>query len=131
MAYTRVNVIAPDSAEAGEVVPVTVEVKNTWDYQFAVYVEVTYNSDLAFESSDRWVYPGERVEFDGSFIMPNRSITIHAYSYVEDEEGYWNRDSEGKKSVTLQGEVKKLPLLPVALLSGGVVALVALAKRGK
>jgi len=103
--YTQVEIVAPDSASAGEMVPVTVKITNTWDYQFAVYVEALYNSEWGFESEDRWIYPGETVSFSGSFTMPDRDITIHARSYVLDGElglpEGWHRDAEGKKSVAL------------------------------
>ncbi|MBA7648105.1 hypothetical protein ES703_55885 [subsurface metagenome] len=103
--YTQVEIVAPDSASAGEMVPVTVKVTNTWTYQFAVYVEALYNSEWGFDTEDRWIYPGETVSFSGSFTMPNRDITIHARSYVLDGElglpEGWHRDAEGKKSVAL------------------------------
>ncbi len=103
--YTQVEIVAPDSAAAGETVPVTIKVTNTWTYQFAVYVEALYDSEWGFDTEDRWIYPGETLSFSGSFTMPNRDITIHARSYVLDGElglpEGWHRDAEGKKSVAL------------------------------
>ncbi|MBA7675318.1 hypothetical protein ES703_83548 [subsurface metagenome] len=103
--YTQVEIVVPDSASAGEMVPVTIKVTNTWSYQFAVYGEALYNSEWGFDTEDRWIYPGETLSFSGSFTMPDRDITIHAYSYVLDGElglpEGWHRDAEGKKSVAL------------------------------
>lgn len=104
--YTSIKIVkTPDSAKAGGRVPVTVEVTNTWDYQFAVYVEALYDSALAFESPDRWVYPGETVAFSGSFTMPNRDITLKVTSYVEDGElGLalgWHLDAVSSKTIAL------------------------------
>jgi len=127
--YAQIEIVAPNSAGVGELVPLTIKVKNIWDYQFATYVEVLYDSEAGFESPDRWVYPGETIEFDGSFTMPDKGVTIYAYSYVEDEEGYWARDASKYVKISLEGEeIKKFPLLPVALVGAGL-AMVVLAKR--
>ncbi len=133
-AYTNITeIVAPSSAPQGSTVPVTIKVKNTWDYQFAMYVEGYSDSELIFESESRWIYPGETLSFPGSFIMPDRDVTITAYSYVEDGElGLpvgWHRDDEAAKDVNLGAEVP-VSFLPLAMLGGlavlGVVVVGAL-----
>ena len=138
-AYTNITeIVAPSSAPQGSTVPVTIRVANIWDYQFAIYVEAFYDSELIFESVDRWIYPGETLSFSSSFIMPDRDITIHAYSYVEDgalglTEG-WHRDDEAAKNVSL-GTGVPVSFLPLAMLGGlavlgvGIVVALSAAKR--
>ena len=106
--YTSIEIVkTPDSAKAGGRVPVTVEVTHTWTepYSFGLYVEAFYDSELAFESPDRWVYPGETVSFSGSFTMPGRDITLKVTSYVEDGElGLalgWHLDAVSSKNIAL------------------------------
>jgi len=139
--YTNITeIVAPSSASQGSIVPVTIKATNIWDYQFAVYVEAFCDSELIFESEARWIYPGETLSFPSSFIMPDRDVTIHAYTYVENgalglPEG-WHRDDEAAKDVSLGAEVP-VSFLPLAVLGGltalglGVVGVVALsaAKR--
>ncbi len=103
--YTKVEIVAPSSAAAGETVPVTIRITNIWDYQFAVYVEGYFDSEWFIWSTDFWIYPGETYQVTGSFVMPNKGVTIAAYSYVEDGElGLpvgWHRDDEVTKGVSL------------------------------
>ena len=138
-AYTNITeIVAPNSAPQGSTVPVTIRVANIWDYPFAVYVEAFCDSELIFESEECWIYPGETLSFPSSFIMPDRDVTIHANSYVEDGElglpEGWHRDDEAAKNVGLGAPVSFLPLAMLgglAVLGVGVGAVVALsaAKR--
>ena len=136
-AYTNITkIVAPSSAPQGSTVPITIKVKNIWDYQFAVYVEALYDSEWGFDTEARWIYPGETLSFSGSFIMPDSDITIHACSYVLDGElglpEGWHRDDEAAKDVSLGAEVSFLPLLAIlggiGILGVGGIA-VALAAR--
>ena len=97
-----VDIVAPSSAAAGETVLVTVSVENIWDYQFAMYIEALYDSELFYESSgDDWIYPGETLSFPCSFVMPDKDVTITVRSYYQDEDGYWHKDDEATKDVSL------------------------------
>ncbi|GAH80297.1 unnamed protein product, partial [marine sediment metagenome] len=44
---------------------------------------------------------GATHSFQGSFIMWDRDVTIHAYSYIEDEDGFVHLDNEAAKDVKL------------------------------
>jgi len=136
--YTNITkIVAPSSAPQGSTVPVTIKVANIWDYQFAVYVEALCDSELIFESESRWIYPGETYQVTGSFIMPDRDVTITAYSYVEDGElglpEGWHKDDEAAKNVSLGAGVP-VSFLPLAMLGGlavlGVGVVVALSAVG-
>ncbi|GAH76417.1 unnamed protein product, partial [marine sediment metagenome] len=50
---------------------------------------------------DYWVPAGSTHSFSGSFIMPDMDVTIHAYSFYEDEDGYMHLDDEAEKDVSL------------------------------
>lgn len=101
--YTDVvEIVAPDSAAAGETVPVTIKIKNT--YTASVHVSaigVWDSEDLFIDWLDYWIPAGKTHSFFGSFVMPARDVTIHAYSYYEDLDGYWRYDDEDEKAVSL------------------------------
>ena len=84
-AYTDiVSIIAPSSAKYGDVVSITVKVKNL--YTVAIYIAVTgrYNGvDIAFSPDYATVGAGATYTFTGSFTMPNKSIKLEAWSF------YW------------------------------------------
>jgi hypothetical protein len=42
---------------------------------------------------------GATHSFSGSFVMPNKKVTIHAYSYWYGSDGYWYFDDELTKTV--------------------------------
>jgi len=98
-----VEIIAPDSASPGEIVSVTVRIKNTWtDYVHIAAVGVRDSEERFIDWLDQWVPSGQTYSFSGSFTMPNEDITIHLYSLYEDIEGYWRFDDEEEKVITLE-----------------------------
>ncbi len=97
-----VDIVAPSSAVAGETVPVTIKIKNIWTSSFRIYaVGVLDSYDRFIDWLDYWVPAGSTHSFSGSFIMPDEAVTIHAYSYYEDEDGYMRLDDEASKNVSL------------------------------
>ena len=102
--YTDVvDIVAPSSAAAGETVSVTIKIKNK--YSASVYVAAigVYDSEVRFiDWLMAWISPGATKSFSGSFVMPNKNVTIHGYSYYQDIDGYWRYDDEMSKNVTLQ-----------------------------
>ncbi|GAI60739.1 unnamed protein product [marine sediment metagenome] len=95
-AYTDiVDIAAPSSAVAGETVPVTIKIKNIWTSSFRIYaVGVLDSYDRFIDWLDYGVPAGSTHSFSGSFIMPDMDVTIHAYSFYEDEDGYMHLDDE-------------------------------------
>ncbi|MBA7674056.1 hypothetical protein ES703_82263 [subsurface metagenome] len=97
-----VDIVAPRSAVAGETVPVTIKIKNIWTgYVHVSAIGVLDAEDRFIDWLDYWIPAGVTHSFSGSFVMPARDATIHAYSYYETAEGYWSRDDEAAKDVSL------------------------------
>ncbi|MBA7666997.1 hypothetical protein ES703_75082 [subsurface metagenome] len=97
-----VEIVAPSSARAGETVPVTIKIRNKYSASVHVAAIGIYDSEERFiDWPDYWIPAGETHPFSGSFIMPDRDVTIHAYSYYEDADGYWYPDDEAEKAVSL------------------------------
>lgn len=102
-AYTDiVDIVAPASASAGETVPVTIKIKNIWTASVHVYaVGVANTEDRFIDWLSYWIPAGATHSFPGAFVMPDRDVTIHAYSYYEAEDGYLYFDDEADKDVSL------------------------------
>jgi len=97
-----VDIVAPSSAVAGETVSVTIKIKNTYSASVHVSAIGIWDSEERFiDWLDYWIPAGQTHSFSGSFAMPDRDVTIHAYSYYEDSEGYWRYDDEAQKDVSL------------------------------
>ncbi len=100
-----VDVAAPDQAIAGAQVGVSVTIKNLASVPVGIMVVaaleygVTPWPDVIFPSDWANVDPGETGEFSGYFYMPDRAVTIHAYSYYYGDDGGWHFDDEKTKSV--------------------------------
>jgi len=101
-----VQIIAPSQAAAGELVNVTVRIKNLYSSPIGIKVvgvpEYTglppgIYIDFPVESAN--VNPGETFSFYGSFTMPDRRVTVHAYSYWYGADDSWHLDDEMTKSV--------------------------------
>jgi len=114
--YTDVvEIVAPSSAGAGETVPVTIKIKNTWTGPVHVAAIGVYDTEEQFISWLKYVIPaGATHSFEGSFVMPGMDVTIHAFSYYEDIDGYWRYDDEAAKDVSLaevfQGTISRKEL---------------------
>lgn len=104
--YTQiVEIVVPSSARAGDWVDVTIKVKNIWTDWVHVWTLGLYDSVERFVDFTDWIPAGSTHEYMGSFIMPDRDVTIHAYTYYEGEGGGWYFDDEAEKAVSLE-EVK-------------------------
>ncbi len=101
--YTEItDIVAPSSAIAGESVPVTIKIRNKYSASVHVAAIGIYDTEERFiDWLDYWIPAGVTHSFSGSFVMPNKGVTIVAYSYYEDEEGYWHKDDEVTKGVSL------------------------------
>lgn len=97
-----VDIVAPSSATAGETVLVTIKIKNIWTASIHVAAIGIYDTEVRFiDWLDYWIPAGSTHSFSGSFAMPDRDITIHAYSYYEAEDGGWYFDDEASKDVSV------------------------------
>jgi len=116
--YTDIVAIdAPSSAVAGSRVDVTIRIRNKYTASVHVAAIGVYDSEERFIYWQYyWIPAGVTHSFSGSFIMPARDVTIHAYSYYEAEDGYWYFDDEAEKDVKLE-EVVGWQLLDTASVS--------------
>ncbi|GAI39775.1 unnamed protein product, partial [marine sediment metagenome] len=97
-----VDIVAPSSAQAGETVPVTIKIKNIWTGYVHVYAVGVWDSEERFiDWLDYWIPAGSTHSFSGSFTMPNRDVTIHAYSHYQAADDYLYVDDEAQTSVAL------------------------------
>ena len=108
--YTEIfEIIAPSSAPAGSAVSVTIRIKNIWTASVHVAAIGVWDSEQRFITwLDYWIPAGATHSFYGSFIMPAKDVTIHAYSYYEAADGKWYSDDETEKDVKLAVAWQKL-----------------------
>ncbi len=102
-----IEIVAPSQAVLGNRVDITVRVKNTYSGAIAVMVggalEYGVTPWPGIEFPENWanVDGGSVHSFSGSFIMPDRRVTIHAYSYWYGADGNWHFDEELTRSVDI------------------------------
>lgn len=97
-----VDIVAPSSAIAGETVPVTIRIRNKYSASVHVTAIGIYNTVERFiDWLKYWIPAGQTHSFSGSFVMPARNVTIHAYSLYEAEDGSFYLDDEDEKDVSL------------------------------
>ena len=120
--YTEIVAVdAPSSAVAGSRVDVTIRIKNIWtDYVHVSAIGVYDSEERFIDWLDYWIPPGSTHSFSGSFIMPAKDVTIHAYSWYEGEDGYLYFDDEAERDVRL-GEVVGWQLLDTRLAGVGTI----------
>lgn len=113
--YTEIQeIVAPDSAAQGERVDVTVKVKNIDPtfYHWVACVAI-YDGSAHFIDEEAFLAPGATYSFSGRFTMPNKAVTITAYSYYS-YYGEWIPDDEASKNVALaevfEGKISKKEL---------------------
>jgi len=100
--YSEVSIVAPDSAAIGSKVDVTIKIKNVQAFPIYAYAIGVLDSEERFIDWLGYLIPaGVTHSFSGSFTMWNRDVTIHAYSYIEDEYGVAHSDNEAAKDVKL------------------------------
>jgi hypothetical protein len=102
-----VEIVAPSQAMVGERVDITVRIKNTYSAAIGIMVAgaleygVTPWPGISFPENSTNVKGGATHSFSGYFTMPNKAVTIHAYSYWYGTDGAWHFDDEKTKSVSL------------------------------
>lgn len=106
-----VEIIAPSQAQAGSRVDITVKIKNTYPSAIGIMaVGVPEYSGVPGGEYINGLYPqqatanvdaGVTYSFSGFFIMPDKKVTIHAYSYWYGADGSWYFDDEMTRSVDI------------------------------
>ena len=102
-----VEIVAPAEAAQGSRVDITVRIKNTYSSAIGIMVGgaleygVSPWPDISFTEPSANVNGGATYSFSGYFIMPDKKVTIHAYSYYYGSDGSWHSDDEMTKVVNL------------------------------
>ena len=102
-----IEIIAPTEAAQGSRVDITVKIKNTYSSAVGIMVGgaleygVSPWPSITFPSPSANVNSGITYSFSGYFTMPDKKVTIHAYSYYYGADGYWHFDDEMTKVVNL------------------------------
>ena len=102
-----VEIVAPSQAVSGERVDITVRIKNTYSSAIGIMVGgvleygVSPWPGIEFPVDSANVGGGTTYSFSGSFMMLDKRVTVHAYSYWYGADGYWHFDDEMTKVVNL------------------------------
>jgi hypothetical protein len=102
-----IEIIAPSEAQFGSRVDITVRIKNTYSAAIGIMVGgaleygVSPWPGITFPNSSANVNAGATYSFTGYFTMPDKKVTIHAYSYWYGADGAWHFDDEMTKVVNL------------------------------
>ena len=95
-----IEIVAPSEAQAASRVDITVKIKNTYSSAIGVMVGgaleygVSPCPGINFPEPSANVNGGATHSFSGYFSMPDKKVTIHAYSYYYGADGSWHFDDE-------------------------------------
>jgi len=114
MAYYAdiVEIIVPSEAKPGDRVDITVRIKNTYSSSVGIMAGgaleygVSPWPGISFPDPSANVDGGATHSFSGYFTMPDKRVTIHAYSYYYGSDGYWHFDDEMTRTVNLAEEIE-------------------------
>ena len=114
MAYYAdiVEIIAPSEAKPGDRVDITIRIKNTYSSSVGIMAGgaleygVSPWPGISFPDSSANVDGGATHSFSGYFTMPDKRVTIHAYSYYYGSDGYWHFDDEMTRTINLAEEIE-------------------------
>lgn len=104
---TTVGGAVTDRAVVGDTVQVSVKIKNNYTLDLSVAVSgaleygVTPWPGINFPADKLTLPPGWVGLFNGYFTMPDRNVTVHAYSYWYGSDGMYHFDDEMTKLITL------------------------------
>jgi len=102
-----IEIVAPSQALSGSRVDITVRIKNLYSAPIGIMVGgaleygVSPWPGITFPTNSANVDAGATYSFSGYFYMPDKAVTIHAYSYWYGADGSWYFDDEMTKQVNL------------------------------
>lgn len=100
-----IEIVAPSQAAPGDRVDITVRIQNTYFDTIAIMVggalEYGVTPWPGIDFPEYWANVDQEIvfSFSGSFVMPDRKVTIHTYSYWYGTDGDWYFDDEMTRSV--------------------------------
>ena len=101
------QIVAQSEAIQGTRVDITVKIKNTHSAAIGIMVGgaleygVSPWPGITFPSPSSNVNAGATYSFSGYFTMPDKNVTIHAYSYWYGADSSWHFDDEMTRTVNL------------------------------
>ena len=107
-----VEIVAPAEAAQGSRVDIAVKVKNTYSSAIGIMVGgaleygVSPWPGINFPEPSANVNAGVTQSFNGYFIMLDKKVTIHAYSYYYGADGSWHFDDEMTRAVNQAQEIE-------------------------
>ena len=102
-----IEIVAPSEAQANSRVDITVKIKNTYSSAIGIMVGgaleygVSPWPGISFPEPSANVNAGTTYSFSGHFTMPDKKVTIHAYSYWYGADNAWHFDDEMTRVVNL------------------------------
>lgn len=103
-----VDISAPGEAAPGSVVNVTAAVKNLYSGPVTIKVVGVPEYEglppalyIDFPAPQATIGPGETHPFSGSFVMPDKAVTVRIYSYWFGSDGYFHLDDIKGKTVNV------------------------------
>jgi len=107
-----IEIVAPAEAAQGSRVDIAVKVRNSYSSAIGIMAggAMEYGASpwpgINFPEPSANVNAGVTNSFSGYFIMPDKKVTIHAYSYYYGADGSWHFDDEMTRTVDLAQEVE-------------------------
>ncbi len=102
--YSDIAIIAPSSAQAGEIVNVEARIRNLCD--FAIYLTATMGrvdgEVLRFGAIQKVVGAGETESWYDSFIMPDSGVVVSVESWYLGIDDVWHSDDRDEKVIALE-----------------------------
>lgn len=107
MTHSEVSIVAPGSAQAGQVVDVEVKIKNLVDYIIYATPVIRINGYVD-EGSYETLVPGQTRSWHFSFTMPSESVTVVAESWCESYYFEWYLDASTSKVIRIPSLIEGL-----------------------
>jgi len=107
-----IEIVASAEASQGSRVDITVRIKNTYSSAIGIMVGGALEYGLSpwpgisFAGPTSNVAGGVTHSFSGYFTMPEKRVTIHAYSYYYGADGSWHFDDEMTKTIDVTEEIE-------------------------
>jgi hypothetical protein len=102
-----IEIVAPSEAAQGNRVNITVKLKNSYSAAIGIMVGGALEYGVSPWPGINFPIPSANVDggatnsFGGYFIMPDKKVTIHAYSYWYGTDGSWYFDDEMTQVVNI------------------------------
>ena len=106
--YAQISeIVAPAQAYAGSRVDIVVKIKNLYSTVISLMVGgaleygVSPWPGIEYPQTGADVEGGATYSFNGYFYMPDKAVTLHAYSYWYGGDGSWHFDDEKTRLVAI------------------------------